>query len=58
MVNELLEKETCGFHPPTLVHKVRETGKAGALPCSDRAFMGKVEAIGVSFEREADSPID
>ena len=38
--------------------EVRATEKAGALPCWDRAFMNSVEAIGVSFEREADSPID
>lgn len=31
--------------------------KAGALPCTNRAFMDEVEALGVSFEREADSPV-
>ena len=30
--------------------------KAGALPCSDRVFMNRIEALGVSSEREADSP--
>ena len=31
--------------------------KAGALPCTNRAFMDDVEAHGVSSEREADSPV-
>lgn len=34
-----------------------ELNEAGALPCSDRAFESDVEAVGVSSEREADSPI-
>jgi hypothetical protein len=58
VVNEFLEKEPCGFRQRTLVHEMRDTEKAGALPCSNRAFMSSVEAIGVSSEREADSPID
>jgi len=31
--------------------------KAGALPCTNRALMVEIEAFGVSFEREADSPV-
>jgi hypothetical protein len=36
---------------------VKPSDEAGALPCTNRAFMNQIEALGVSFEREADSPI-
>ena len=58
MVNELLEKELCRFSSADTSHEVRVTEKADALPCWDRTFMNSVEAIGGSFEREADSPIE
>lgn len=41
-----------GLSPRTI-----ELTEAGALPCANRAFMNQIEALGVSFEREADSPI-
>jgi hypothetical protein len=34
-----------------------EFTEAGALPCIYRAFLTEVEAFGVSFEREAGSPV-
>jgi hypothetical protein len=51
-------REDCGarsskvrFRP-----KLSKLTKAGALPCLDRASLVEVEALGVSSEREADSP--
>ena len=36
---------------------IEELRKAGAPPRTNRTFMDEVEALGVSFEREADSPV-
>jgi hypothetical protein len=32
-------------------------GSEQVLPCSNRAFASEAEAIGITFEREADSPV-
>ena len=44
-------------HPPAVVTANQSATEAGALPCIYRAFVTEVEAIGVSSEREADSPV-
>src|SRR5712671_3698577 len=42
---------------PAVVTANQSATKAGALPCIYRAFLTEVEALGVSSEREADSPV-
>jgi hypothetical protein len=51
----ILAAQACQFSKP--VHLNAEFTEAGALPCTDRAFLTEVQAFGVSFEREAGSPV-
>jgi hypothetical protein len=42
--------------PAAAAWSANSTRKAGTLPCPDRVLIVHVEALGVSSEREADSP--
>jgi hypothetical protein len=52
-----IENKRFAPRPDALSSLESENQEAGALPCTNRACMNQIEALGVSFEREADSPI-